>query len=200
VSPDDGWRQITGIKNGSPLEGINPSQLILSSHDYRGTRQELTQHYENIPVNAPVGTAMPESGKELIMKGFDFPGAAVAPILGEFGGKAYAPPGIGNVFGYGHVYREISAWTHDALEQFKAVGELKIFRGGYVYTQVRDAGFKPHLPLPADRPAGELNGFLSADGIPKSNPALWMEINLKNQQAFENNLKQYENLEGRVSP
>lgn len=199
VSPGDGWRQITGMKNGKPLPGINPSQLILSSHDYRGTRNELAAHYQHLPVNPPAGTPLPVSGKELLLNGFDFPGSAVAPMLGEFGGKSYAPPGIGNVFGYGHVYRNINDWTRDTLEQLKAMGQIKIFRGGYVYTQVRDAGFKPHRPLPADKPAGELNGFLGADGFPKSNPALWMEINLNNQKTHDTNQKTYELLEGPIT-
>lgn len=194
VSPGDGWRQITGIKNGAPLAGVNPSQLILSAHDYRGSAEELISTYASIPVNAPAGTAMPRNGKELILTGFDFPGNKVAPMMGEMGGKSYAPPGIGNVFGYGHVYRDLSVWTQDALAQFKSLGELKIMRGGYVYTQVRDAGFKPHRPPPADKPAGELNGFLSADGKPKADPSLWYEANRLNQKAHDKNRAEFESL------
>jgi hypothetical protein len=196
VSPGDGWRQITGIKNGSKLNGINPEQIILSAHDYRGSGSELIQAYGSISLNAGPGTTFPRNGKELILNGFDFPGKYVAPMLGEFGGKSYAPPGIGNVFGYGHVYRDLTQWSVDSLMQLKSLGQLKIMRGGYVYTQLRDAGFKPHVPLPPDRPAGELNGFLSADGIPKSDPNEWRKLNVQNQSLFEQNYLIYRSLEG----
>lgn len=196
VSPGDGWRQITGIKNGQKLPGIDPEQIILSAHDYRGSGRELIDAYGPIPINASIGTQFPRNGKELILNGYDFPGNHVAPLLGEFGGKSYAPPGIGNVFGYGHVYREITDWTRDAVAQLQAVGDLKIIRGGYIYTQVRDAGFKPHIPLPADRPAGELNGFLTADGNPKSDPSIWRNINFQNQSIFEKNYLLYQSMEG----
>jgi hypothetical protein len=194
VSPGDGWRQITGIRNGERLPGFNPEQIILSAHDYRGSAGELIEAYGHIPMDAPLGTHFPRNGKELILNGYDFPGNSVAPMLGEFGGKSYAPPGIGNVFGYGYIYRDISDWSRDSLLLLHSLGELKIMRGGYVYTQLRDAGFKPHVPLPADRPAGELNGFLTADGIPKSDPEEWKRINLQNQMGFETYLLQYQEL------
>lgn len=199
VSPGDGWRQITGMKNGQRARGINPSQLILSAHDYRGSGRDLISTYGPFPVNTPERTVLPANGKELLLKGYDFPGEAVAPVLGEFGGKAFAPPGIGNVFGYGHIYRIIEEWTRDSVDQLSAMSELDIFRGGYVYTQVRDAGFKPHRPPVEDKPAGELNGFLTADGFAKSSPIRWKSINDNNQKVFSERVKQYESLEGPIT-
>jgi hypothetical protein len=184
VSPGDGWRQITG-----------GSQLILSAHDYRGSFKELLDAYGEFPVNAPRGTVFPRNGKELILAPYIFPGSDVAPVLGEFGGKSFAPAGVGNVFGYGRIYRELDLWLTDSLAQMAAMGELSIFRGGYVYTQLRDAGFKPHRPVSPDRPGGELNGFLTADGVPKSDPGQWHSINIENQKKFQQHYDLYQTLE-----
>lgn len=191
VSVEDGWRQMTGINGGKTTPGLNPSQLILSAHDYRGSGQELLDAYAQIPINAPIGTPMPKNGKELILNGYDFPGDHVALIMGEFGGKSFARPEARNVFGYGQVYRDLGAWQRDSLDQLRAMGSLPIVRGGYVYTQVRDAGNKPHrAPVPGE-PGGELNGFLFADGTPKGDPSQWAAANLQNQRAWENRTREY---------
>jgi hypothetical protein len=191
VSVEDGWRQITGKKYGRNVAGMNASQLILSAHDYRGSGHEILDAYGKIPLNAKSGTPMPKNQKPLIMAGYDSPGDSAAFVLGEFGGKSYAAPGVENVFGYGNVYRNLGQWEHDSLQQLRAVGHVPIIRGGYVYTQVRDAGNKPHRATRLGEPGGELNGFLFADGRPKGDPKEWAKVNLENQAQREKYIAEF---------
>ncbi len=191
VSVEDGWRQITGMQHGKPVKGVNSKQLILSAHDYRGNGRELVEAYGGVSVAAHSGTELPRNGKELILNGYEFAGDESAFMIGEFGGKSYAAPGVENVFGYGSVYRDLHEWTRDSLDQLHAIGKLGIVRGGYVYTQVRDAGAKPHRKLRPGEPAGELNGFLFANGKPKSDPHAWAKMNLGNLAEREKFLQEY---------
>lgn len=184
VSTNDGWRQITGTKYGRPVPGVNANQLILSAHDYRPTGEGLVRGYGSIPVNAKKGTPLPRNAKPLLLPGFESPGKDAAFVIGEFGGKSYASPENKNVFGYGMVYTDLGEWERDSLGQVAALGKTPYVKG-YVHTQVRDAGNKPHRAQRPGEPGGELNGFLFADGRPKGNPADWAQVNLENQKAFD---------------
>jgi hypothetical protein len=191
VSVEDGWRQISGRKYGRNVADVNASQLIVSSHDYRESGDAIRKAYSKIPLNAKPGTPMPANQKPLFMTGYEFTGDKNAFIVGEFAGKSLAPPGAKNVFGYGKVYQNVGKWERDSLDQLRAVGEAPIIRGGYVYTQVRDAGNKPHRATRPGEPGGELNGFLYADGRPKGDPKKWAKVNLENQSDRERYIAQF---------
>ncbi|MBC7386312.1 MAG: hypothetical protein H7301_09170 [Cryobacterium sp.] len=180
ISPEDGWRQATEVKNARTVPGIKRGSLLMSAHDYRGSGKELIEEYGGISVLAQDGQAFPANQKSLLLPGYEFAGDETAMVMGEFGGKSLAPPGAKNVFGYGHVYQDVGLWTRDMIDQLSAMGKIAIMRGGYVMTQWRDAGNKPHRDARPGEPGGELNGILYADGRPKSDPKLWAEANLQN--------------------
>lgn len=185
-SAQDGWRTITTRKLGQDKSAIDGNQLMIAVHDYR-TSEELRATYGSITGDAPAGMPFPDNGKPLFLDGYEYDGQT--PILfSETGGRAVTLNSNALIFAYGALFQDEVSWSQETANVIKVLGELPIARGGFVITQLRDAG---NDPSNIDS-GGELNGLLRADGQQKVDAEVFLETNKESERLWKQNRRTFQ--------
>jgi hypothetical protein len=195
LSVGDGWRAITAIKNGQPVPGVDPKRLMLNFHDYRSA-QELRSAYSHIS-NVDQGQAPIPANQKSALHSFGYQRPPLTPMMfSECGGQAVLtnPEERSSTFAYGNPFTNTGEWGREVTELIKTVGELPVSMGGFVYTQVRDAGNDPTNP----KSGGERNGLLTADGKAKVPKSLLMNAMKESMLSWKSNVVERSRFNGRA--